>query len=63
VRAREEKKAGNQPLDAWKPDLDPRIAVRAHTIPLLERELERLKQDYEEVSLPISPSRLSADML
>ncbi len=50
LRAREEKKAGSVPPDAWKPNLDPRIAVRARTIPMLDRELERLQQEYEQVT-------------
>jgi hypothetical protein len=29
--------------DAWKPDLDPKFAVSARTVPILKSEAERLQ--------------------
>jgi len=36
--------------DAWKPDIPPRAAVHAMTVPLLEAERVRLESGIEEVS-------------
>ena len=35
--------------DVWREDLQPRAAVRARTIPLLENEAARLRATLEEV--------------
>ncbi len=45
---------GNLPSsypDTWKPILDPHASVRAHTIPLMRAELERLNKGIAEVCL------------
>ena len=37
-------------VDVWREDLEPRAAVRARTIPLLQAEVERLKATLSTVS-------------
>lgn len=43
TEAKERKLQSLEPKDAWKPDLDPKIAVSARTIPVLNSEAERLR--------------------
>jgi len=37
--------------DTWRPDIQPRAAVHAVTVPLIEAERVRLESEIEEVSL------------
>ena len=48
--ARARKQAGYDGKDVWREDLQPRAAVRARTIPLLEQERERLRAELAQVS-------------
>ena len=48
--ARTRKQAGYDGKDVWREDLQPRAAVRARTIPLLEQERERLRAELAQVS-------------
>ncbi|ETW79332.1 hypothetical protein HETIRDRAFT_324225 [Heterobasidion irregulare TC 32-1] len=43
TEARARKQSGEARKDAWRPDLEPRAAVRAWTIPLLQQERDRLR--------------------
>ena len=43
-------------VDVWREDLEPRAAVRARTIPLLQAEAERLKATLSNVSSHLSAS-------
>lgn len=47
--------------DTWDPSLDPPAAVRAHVVPLMKTEIERLKRQIQQVSLTLhfSLTRLS----
>ncbi|KZT43240.1 hypothetical protein SISSUDRAFT_1116602 [Sistotremastrum suecicum HHB10207 ss-3] len=49
TEARERKKSGYTGKDVWKPDLEPRAAVRARTIPVLENERDRLLATLQEL--------------
>ncbi len=49
TEARTRKQTGYDGKDVWKEDLQPRAAVRARTVPLLEKERDRLKAQLEEV--------------
>ncbi|KAH6915844.1 hypothetical protein BKA70DRAFT_471368 [Coprinopsis sp. MPI-PUGE-AT-0042] len=42
--AKERRTKGETRQDAWKEDLDPRVAVVAKTAPVLEKEVQRLKE-------------------
>ncbi|KAH9888792.1 hypothetical protein C8Q73DRAFT_708262 [Cubamyces lactineus] len=48
--ARARKQAGYDGKDAWKEDLQPRAAVRARTIPLLEKERDRLRAELSQLT-------------
>lgn len=50
VDAKLRKQKGEARPDIWREDLHPRAATRARTIPLLERERERLLAELQEVS-------------
>ena len=39
--------------DLWREDLQPRNVVRARTIPLLEKETERLRKELAKVSISL----------
>lgn len=54
VDAKHRKQKGEVRPDIWREDLHPRAATRARTVPLLERERERLLAELQEVSLPAS---------
>lgn len=43
--------------DIWKEDLEPRAAVRARTVPMLESDVEKLKATLQNASLPIPHHR------
>ena len=45
--------------DVWREDLHPRAATRARTIPLLEKERERLLAELQEVRLLTLPSTIA----
>ena len=49
--ARARKQADYDSKDVWREDLQPRAAVRARTIPLLERERDRLRAELAQVLL------------
>jgi hypothetical protein len=49
VDAKLRKQKGEVRPDIWKEDLHPRVATRARTVPLLERERERLLAELQEV--------------
>lgn len=49
VDAKLRKRKGETRPDSWREDLHPRAATRARTIPLLERERERLLAELQEV--------------
>ena len=49
VDAKLRKQKGEDRPDIWREDLHPRAATRARTIPLLERERERLLAELQEV--------------
>ena len=59
TEARARKQTGYTGKDVWKEDLQPRAAVRARTIPLLEQERDRLMAELAEVSFtsPVSCSK------
>ncbi|KAG2011697.1 hypothetical protein CC2G_011785 [Coprinopsis cinerea AmutBmut pab1-1] len=46
--AKERKAKGETRKDAWREDLDPHVAVCAKTGPILEKEIQRLKQQLAE---------------
>ncbi|KAI0774776.1 hypothetical protein BD413DRAFT_536292 [Trametes elegans] len=48
--ARARKQAGYDGHDVWREDLQPRAAVRARTVPLLERERDRLQAELSELT-------------
>lgn len=50
TEARARKQTGYSGSDVWRDDLQPRAAVRARTIPLLQQERDRLKAQLAEVS-------------
>jgi hypothetical protein len=59
VDAKLRKQKGEVRPDTWKEDLHPRAATRARTVPLLERERERLLAELQEVfSVDISHPQL-----
>jgi len=60
TEARARKQTGYDGKDVWKEDLQPRAAVRARTVPLLEKERDRLKAQLEE--LDQSNSKLKVEM-
>ena len=50
TEARERQKAGVLPgPDTWRPEIDPRTAARAKTIPILQNERDELKKRLAEV--------------
>ena len=49
TEARAFKKAEIIPKNAWKRDLEPRTAVRARTVPTLEKERDRMRERLQEV--------------
>jgi hypothetical protein len=54
VDAKLRKQKGEVRPDIWREDLHPRAATRARTVPLLERERERLLAELQEVFPSIS---------
>ena len=48
--ARTRKQTDYDGNDVWREDLQPRAAVRARTIPVLEKERERLRVELAQVS-------------
>ncbi|KAL7280713.1 hypothetical protein PYCCODRAFT_1406138 [Trametes coccinea BRFM310] len=48
--ARARKQAGYDGKDVWREDLQPRAAVRARTIPLLEKERDRLRAQLSQLT-------------
>lgn len=50
AKAQAEGKETIHPKDAWNPDILPRAAVHAVTVPLLEAERVRLESEIAEVS-------------
>ncbi|RPD61048.1 hypothetical protein L226DRAFT_612776 [Lentinus tigrinus ALCF2SS1-7] len=58
--ARARKQTGYDGKDVWREDLQPRTAVRARTIPLLERERDRLKAELAQ--LTAENSELQSEM-
>lgn len=48
-KRRENEEAGGY-KDEWKPDIDPRTAVRARVLPVLEREQAELQKELDEVT-------------
>ena len=53
--ARARKQRGEmEAKDVWREDLEPRAAVRARTVPILESDVERLKATLQSVSLSIT---------
>ena len=60
--ARARKQADYDGKDVWREDLQPRAAVRARTIPLLEQERDRLRAELAQVLYcTIMRDRLNAD--
>jgi hypothetical protein len=55
VDAKLRKQRGEVRPDIWREDLHPRAATRAQTVPLLEKERERLLAELQEVFLITSP--------
>ena len=51
-KARHEEDLSSSYPNTWKPNMDPRASVRAHTVPLIRAELERLNHEIAEVRLP-----------
>ncbi|KAF9005971.1 hypothetical protein BDQ17DRAFT_1352491 [Cyathus striatus] len=47
--AKDRKARGEQGKDIWKEDLEPRVAVCARTVPVLEAEVQRLRGSLAEV--------------
>ncbi|KAB5594980.1 hypothetical protein CTheo_1613 [Ceratobasidium theobromae] len=47
-KRRENEEAGGY-KDEWKPDIDPRTAVRARVLPVLEREQAELQKELDEI--------------
>lgn len=60
--ARARKEAGYDGKDVWRDDLQPRAAVRARTIPLLEEERNRLHAELAQVVFEL-PTRCSCVIL
>jgi hypothetical protein len=52
TEARARKQSGEIGIGVWRDDLQPEAAVRARTIPLLEKEAMRLRATLEEVRDP-----------
>jgi hypothetical protein len=48
----------NNHKDEWKPDIDPRTAVRARVMPVLEKEQAELQKELSEVIIQVSLIRL-----
>ncbi|KAI0704083.1 hypothetical protein C8Q76DRAFT_753601 [Earliella scabrosa] len=48
--ARARKQAGYDGKDVWRDDLQPRAAVRARTVPLLEQERDRLRAELAQLT-------------
>lgn len=48
--AKDRKATGQIGNDVWKEDLEPRVAVCARTVPILESEVKRLQETLAEVS-------------
>lgn len=48
--AKDRKASGTAGKDVWKEDLEPRAAVCARTVPILEDEVKRLKETLQAVS-------------
>ncbi|KAH9857318.1 hypothetical protein C2E23DRAFT_807505 [Lenzites betulinus] len=48
--ARARKQTGYDGKDVWREDLQPRAAVRARTVPLLERERDRLRAELSQLT-------------
>ncbi|KAI9064005.1 hypothetical protein FKP32DRAFT_1625649, partial [Trametes sanguinea] len=48
--ARARKQAGYDGKDVWREDLQPRAAVRARTVPLLEKERDRLRAQLSQLT-------------
>lgn len=59
VDAKLRKQKGEIRPDTWREDLHPRAATRARTVPLLERERERLLAELQEVFLLTPPSAIA----
>ena len=51
TEARARKQAGYNGHDVWREDLSPGAAVRARTVPVLEKERERLRTELQSVRL------------
>lgn len=49
TEARARKQAGYTGKDVWREDLHPKTAVRARTVPLLEKERDRLLAELKQV--------------
>ena len=49
TEARARKQAGYDGHDVWREDLSPGAAVRARTVPVLEKERERLRAELQSV--------------
>ena len=47
--ARARKQTEYEAKDVWRDDLQPRAAVRARTIPVLEKERDRLRTEFAQV--------------
>ena len=47
--ARARKQASYEGRDVWREDLQPRAAVRARTVPVLEKERDRLRAELAQV--------------
>lgn len=47
--AKERKTQGELGKDVWKEDLEPRVAVCARTIPILDAEVKRLREQLAKV--------------
>ncbi|KAI0630834.1 hypothetical protein C8Q77DRAFT_1135434 [Trametes polyzona] len=48
--ARARKQAGYDGKDVWREDLQPRAAVRARTVPILEKERDRLRAELSQLT-------------
>jgi len=59
VDAKLRKQRGEVRPDIWREDLHPRAATRARTVPLLEKERERLLAELQEVPSFVSPPILA----
>ncbi|KAG8792760.1 hypothetical protein FRC17_008549 [Serendipita sp. 399] len=56
VKKMDDAKDPRKRKDAWRPDITPRNAVHAVTVPILEAERARLEKEYEEVCALIHSS-------